>query len=436
MQLSTLGHASTLLTLDNGQPLFISDPWLVGSTYWRSWWLQHYPSSEEIKSLQSVQYVYLTHEHPDHFHPPSLRKIGTQPTFLCPELPHMSMAEYLSSEQFKTKVLAPNRWIAIHEHCSILSMPLWNDDSILLILTPEAFIVNLNDAKPNAKIIRQINQVRAQLGNRTTIVLSSYSPAGIVNSFIKNGVRLSLRDKVDYVNYLNRINTNLNADLFIPFASQVIFLRRDSKWANEYKVTFDDLEAHWNCQTKLMRPYSKIDLKTGTISFVAPDDYCCNAKVAVIEQREQEEEGATLELKHLALLQKKLNSSRYLYAILFPKGVGFEVNEQYYHYSAIRGRVIQCQRSRLEQAHFSVKVPAQTLKEALENEHLGDIGISMFIEVSLHSKINLKLIYIFFMLITIHDYKHNRSVSEFIQWMTSTVWQTMFRSPRIPLPSL
>ncbi len=41
-QLKTLGHA-TLLLLEDDKPLIATDPWLLGSTYWRSWWLEKYP---------------------------------------------------------------------------------------------------------------------------------------------------------------------------------------------------------------------------------------------------------------------------------------------------------------------------------------------------------------------------------------------------------
>ncbi|MGH7060299.1 MAG: hypothetical protein ACREFH_07935, partial [Stellaceae bacterium] len=64
----TLGHASLAVYREGESPLLVTDPWLVGSVYWRSWWLQHYPSAEEIGWLAASPSVYVTHEHPDHFH--------------------------------------------------------------------------------------------------------------------------------------------------------------------------------------------------------------------------------------------------------------------------------------------------------------------------------------------------------------------------------
>ena len=51
MILKSYGHA-TLSLEQFGKPILITDPWLIGSCYWRSWWLQHYPSEEELAILK------------------------------------------------------------------------------------------------------------------------------------------------------------------------------------------------------------------------------------------------------------------------------------------------------------------------------------------------------------------------------------------------
>src|SRR5690242_2595082 len=43
LTLRTLGHACLALYREGEAPVLITDPWLLGSVYWRSWWLQHYP---------------------------------------------------------------------------------------------------------------------------------------------------------------------------------------------------------------------------------------------------------------------------------------------------------------------------------------------------------------------------------------------------------
>ncbi len=125
---------------DAGKPLLITDPWLIGSTYWRSWWLQNYPTPEEVEDLRQTPYAYVTHEHMDHFHPPSIRKLGTGPTFLSPALPQEQIAQFLSEKGFNAKSVKPLEWHVLHPNVSVLSIPLPNDDSVLLVDTPDAFI--------------------------------------------------------------------------------------------------------------------------------------------------------------------------------------------------------------------------------------------------------------------------------------------------------
>ena len=177
MKISAVGHASLFIKDDSGNPLLLTDPWLLGSAYWRSWWLQHYPSKEEFNEFQNVKYCYVTHEHPDHFHTPSIKKLGKKPVYLSPNLPEENITKYLNELGFNSKVLQSKKWHKISETVNILSIPLFNDDSCLLIDTPNAFIINLNDSKPSKFQLRQIDDfLKSNSITKKRIVFSSYSP--------------------------------------------------------------------------------------------------------------------------------------------------------------------------------------------------------------------------------------------------------------------
>jgi UDP-MurNAc hydroxylase len=66
MDIETVGHAGLLVRDDQGTPVLFTDPWISGSCYWRSWWLQNYPAPELVAELQRSRYCVITHEHPDH----------------------------------------------------------------------------------------------------------------------------------------------------------------------------------------------------------------------------------------------------------------------------------------------------------------------------------------------------------------------------------
>src|SRR5215471_9221755 len=110
LYLRTLGHASLALFREGENPILLTDPWLVGSVYWRSWWLQHYPSDEEIDWAAKSAFIYVTHEHPDHFHMPSIRRLGHLPSYLFPALAERGYLEHMTQLGYHAEILAPLRW--------------------------------------------------------------------------------------------------------------------------------------------------------------------------------------------------------------------------------------------------------------------------------------------------------------------------------------
>ena len=172
LMLKTLGHACLALYRHGRDPMLITDPWLVGSVYWRSWWLQNYPTAEEVDWLARTPCVYVTHEHPDHFHMPSIRRLGPGLTYLFPDLAEPGYLAYMSGHGYRAESLPASRWREIGDGVSILSIPIWNDDSLLMIDTPGALILNLNDAKPPPPVFGAIRRVADRIG-KPRILLSS-----------------------------------------------------------------------------------------------------------------------------------------------------------------------------------------------------------------------------------------------------------------------
>ena len=70
MEVTFVGHACVLVK--QGGTSLIMDPWLTDPTYSNSWF--HYPPLEHgIEDLTPIDYVWCSHDHPDHFDPPNPR---------------------------------------------------------------------------------------------------------------------------------------------------------------------------------------------------------------------------------------------------------------------------------------------------------------------------------------------------------------------------
>ena len=63
-----INHASAKINVDGIS--IISDPWYEGSVFHKGWKLIHELTIEETKKhLEKTDYIYVSHEHPDHFSP-------------------------------------------------------------------------------------------------------------------------------------------------------------------------------------------------------------------------------------------------------------------------------------------------------------------------------------------------------------------------------
>ena len=431
--LRTLGHASLALYRAGENPLLITDPWLIGSVYWRSWWLENYPTSEEVDWLARSDWVYVTHEHPDHFHMPTIRRLGQAPVYLFPALPERGYLAYMAGQGYCAEIVAPLKWRAISQGVSILSIPLWNDDSLLLIDTPSALILNLNDAKPLPPVLRAVRRLADRIG-KPRILLCSYSPASLVNSFLDETGIVSLKPVRHYVDYICRLCDSLSAEFYMPFASQAVFRRDDSRWANDYRTTYEHLRRHWRSPARLLPPYTTFDLTAFTHHSAAPEQYrpMEESRVATLTGcRSTDEDTAAISAEDIAALERKLNAFRWLLCLIFPRGFAFQLGEYCVAYDPLRARLRNCNTSN-GGGDFVVTVPKLTIKEAIRNNHVSDLGITMFVRVRLLRRVDPRKVYALFVLLQFDDYGHLKNIAALLRWLRQGIWLTF--ALRLPVP--
>src|SRR5277367_6321865 len=72
MKVRLVSHASVLI--ESGDCVVWTDPWLSGKVFNDSWSL--FPSAAWDSSLLGkIDYIWISHEHPDHFNIPTLRSL-------------------------------------------------------------------------------------------------------------------------------------------------------------------------------------------------------------------------------------------------------------------------------------------------------------------------------------------------------------------------
>jgi Beta-lactamase superfamily domain len=433
LMLRTLGHACLALYAEGENPLLSTDPWLVGSVYWRSWWLQNYPTHEEIDWLAQSALVYITHEHPDHFHMPTIRRLGDGPTYLFPALAEPGYLVHMARQGFRAALAEPRRWRPLAGDAAMMSIPLWNDDSLLLIVTPGALILNLNDARPPPPVLRAIKNL-ADTIDKPRILLCSYSPASVINSFLDETGIVSLKHARNYVDYVCRLCDRLGADFYMPFASQAVFNRSDSIWANDYRTTYEHLRRYWRGHAKLLPPYTTLDLTTFTHCSTPPEEYRaleCATVAQLTQARCEAEAAAAISTQDVAGLERKLNAFRWLFCVIYRRGFAFELGERCLRYDPWRGRLADA--AEVSRAgEFVVAVPKLTLKEAIANGHLTDLGITMFVRIRLLRRLDPRKVYALFVLFQIDDYGHLKDFAALLRWLRRGIASTF--ALRLPAP--
>ncbi|MDF2096976.1 MBL fold metallo-hydrolase [Aquibaculum arenosum] len=436
MRLETIGHATLLLQDAAGAPLLATDPWLTGSTYWRSWWIENYPGPAEIARLAASPWLYISHEHPDHYHPPSLRLLrdqGADPQVLLPPFLSMGMEGHLQELGYRTRRLPEEGWLRLAPDLQVLSIALWNNDSILLLDTPEALIVNLNDAKPDDRSLRRLGALRAALGKRC-VLLRSYSPASPMNSYWQNGKRVERGGKRGYVRAAAKACRLIGADDFVPFASQVVFRRADTDWANDFKVRYADLRRFWGAPARLHQPYSCLELGGAEVTRQDPatfDPHVTARTRALVAEQEEANRQARFTPKDHARLEQSLRQLRSLLRAWLPKGFSIKADGVRLFWNSLRGRLEQ--RDKHSKAgHFTLSMPLLPLKQAATFGHLGDLSIPMFTRIELHGPTRPRRVDVFFMLLILRDYGYLGAPGRTLRWLR---WAAKLRlQARRPLP--
>ncbi|MBI3783865.1 MAG: MBL fold metallo-hydrolase, partial [Deltaproteobacteria bacterium] len=126
----------------------LMDPWMVDPTYHGTWW--HYPPLETtIRDLPKIDFLYISHEHPDHFDPPTLRQLDKRVKVIIARFKRRRFYERIKAIGFHDVIELD--FGQTHElNASGLTVRLiapdrpW-DDSAILVKANGTTVLNVND---------------------------------------------------------------------------------------------------------------------------------------------------------------------------------------------------------------------------------------------------------------------------------------------------
>lgn len=225
-------HSHACLSVSHGGKTLMTDPWLIGSCYWRSWW--NYPPVR-LKNIdfKSVDAIYITHVHWDHWHGPSLKKLFPKDILIIThEEPNCRSYNDLLNIGFKNiKLLKHGESFSLGQITIIpYQFGLFLNDSALVIKTPRVNIFNANDCKIAGPALRFIINRHGPFD----FALRSHSSANDRICYSIDGSDKLFDDDEHYSRAFGLFMKAVRPRYAIPFASNHCHLHKDVYHLNSY----------------------------------------------------------------------------------------------------------------------------------------------------------------------------------------------------------
>ena len=265
----TMGNA-TVAVYKDGRGVIATDPWLVGTAYFGSWTLERPLNDRQMKAMLGMPYLWFSHGHPDHFHTESIDLIPKDKTLLLSESYHNDMKEYLEYVGHKVRVLKYREWFDLGDGIRICSMNNLNQDSILVIETPDGLIINKNDSPFMGEFRFLCSLVKKWPREKTWLTSLCAIDADMKNFVDASGKRIPLDPaplKKGMIYKTARYSDGLGVGHFCCSSSQHAYVRNDASWAKEYLVKWSDIQSMWiRPAVKIHQPFVTVDMATGVVT--------------------------------------------------------------------------------------------------------------------------------------------------------------------------
>lgn len=266
LSVKTMGNATVQLWAD-GKPVLTTDPWLVGRAYFDSWALHHPMTQEEIDSALNSDFLWISHGHPDHLHVESLELFAKVKKLFVPNHYHDEIASMLEGMGFDVTVMDYRKWYRLTPELEILCLDNINQDAILLMKFGGNLLVNLNDS-PLCGEDSFVRQLAHEHGRDRSYVFKLVGISADMLNYIDADGNRTAGDPEQYkpgcIKDAARQINDLGVGHFCMSSSQHIFVRDDSRWANDYDFTYEDFKRHWNQDhIEVLPPFVTIDLANG-----------------------------------------------------------------------------------------------------------------------------------------------------------------------------
>ena len=266
MFVTMVNHASVFI--EDGDIGLLSDPWFFGTVFNDSWALEFETPKKVIANvLEKTTHLYISHEHPDHMHFPTLKEIcgkfKNKITLYIQDLPRKEVLNALKKIGYSNIVEVKHREkLELNENLSLYMYSVFPVDSALALIKRQPgkdskVILNVNDTDLCRYDLRKI---KSDIG-KVDMILTQFSFATYNgNSDINAETRKMRKDMID--SFVEE-HKHFEAKVSVPFASYSYFCTHDNNILNEYKTKPSMLKkvlSENKLNNKFLLPGQKINL--------------------------------------------------------------------------------------------------------------------------------------------------------------------------------
>lgn len=262
-------HAHACLEILYEDFSLLTDPWLCGPAFLGAW--THYPATVVNVDKLRPSAIWISHEHSDHFHEPTIVRFDRSTPVYVPDFPNHRLVERLAALGFSNvHAVAFGTTYQISEKIKLTCFEpesMWND-SIVLIEIDGFRLLNVNDAGLNQRIASRVGRVDA--------VASSFSPGAsgypLTWSHLGDDEKIQIMERARHgmIQMLKEAMKLYGGEYLLPFASHFALWHPAHR---EYvrlmrRNTVDDVVrafAESNVQVVDLLPGETWDLSTGQI---------------------------------------------------------------------------------------------------------------------------------------------------------------------------
>ena len=249
-KLTFLNHSSFIIECDGYKVLV--DPYIFGSAFNNGWNLLKEVNHD--KQLEKITHIVFSHEHPDHFSIPFLKKI--QPdlrssiTVLYQETFDKRVKKFCDNLNYNFIEIKNNTEIELSKNFKIIIGKVPFYDSWINFQVFNKNILNVNDCVlENIDLVYKIKRI---LNKKIDVLFTQFSYANFIEEDQQKELAKKQLEKIKIQDHV------FKPSYIVPFASFIYFSNKENKFMNKnintLNNTLDFLTSNCKARTIILKP--------------------------------------------------------------------------------------------------------------------------------------------------------------------------------------